>query len=267
METTASSNPLFATEIHSGDSLPTDRHFHPIYEFYYLCSGDIAYFTDDRIITLTAGDLLVLPPHTLHKSIALENPIRKRILLYVDTRFLQELPEAYSLLPKTSVVYHLQGRESITQLIYSLSQEYETQKSSMMLKCLFGELLVRLSRQATIDDTPPIPPVTSDRILEVVAYLNEQYAQDISLSKTAEHFYMNPSYLSRLFKENTGFTFSEYLNKYRIKKAAELLADKSKNVTQIALSVGFNSTNHFCKIFKKMIGTSPLAYRRKLQAN
>jgi len=61
--------------------------------------------------------------------------------------------------------------------------------------------------------------VKKDEILEVVEYINQEYANNISLDLLSKKFYMYPSYLSRSFKKVTGFTYIEYLNKVRIKQA------------------------------------------------
>ncbi len=257
---------LLALEEHTGSSVATGRHFHSLYEFYYLCQGEIAYFIDDRIYTIKKGDLVIIPPRTLHKSITLRKPKRKRILLYLDPSFLQGEPEASRLLPADPAFFHLGEQERLQRIMTEMIIEYKEQRNMLMLKALVCELLVLLQRQNTVDSTVPPDGVSSSRILEVVTYINEGFASELTLTNVAERFYMNPSYLSRLFKQSTGFTFSEYLNKYRVKKAVELLMTTNKNVTEIALATGFNSSNHFCKTFKGIMRVSPLTYRRSLSA-
>ena len=85
----------------------------------------------------------------------------------------------------------------------------------------------------------------------------------ITLSSVSEVFHMNSSYFSTYFKKHTGLNFSEYLNKYRITKAIQLILNTDKNFTDIALSVGFNSSNHFYKTFKSETGMSPREYAKQ----
>ena len=77
---------------------------------------------------------------------------------------------------------------------------------------------------------------------------------------------MNSSYLSRIFKKNTGFSFNEYVNYQRIFSAQDLLKNTTKQITGIAISVGFDSSTHFGRVFKQLTGFTPSAYR-KLYSN
>ena len=265
MEKFFQENTKFTIEEHIGGSLATDRHFHALYEFYYLCQGEIAYFIDDKIYTVKKGDVIIIPPNTIHKSITLKNPKRKRILFYLDKEFLQEFPYAAKLLQTEAAIFQIGTHERLHRIFSELLTEFNKENNPLMLKALICELLVLLNRQQTAVILSE-NNVFSNRILDVVSFINEEFATSLTLSSVAKRFYLNPSYLSRLFKENTGFTFSEYVNKYRIKKAIELLVSTKQNITEIALATGFNSSNHFCKTFKSIMGTSPLGYRKTHRA-
>jgi YesN/AraC family two-component response regulator len=73
---------------------------------------------------------------------------------------------------------------------------------------------------------------------------------------------VSPYYLSRFFKEATGFTFVEYLNSVRIKEAKRLLERSSMKVKLISRKVGFGSVTHFGRVFKLVTGHTPLYYRK-----
>ena len=97
---------------------------------------------------------------------------------------------------------------------------------------------------------------------EIIKYLENNFHKDIQISEIAEKFNINSQYLSRFFKEQTGTTLVSYLNDLRINKAKQLLkSDKSTKISNIAVSVGFNSINHFIKVFRKSEGISPSIYR------
>lgn len=86
---------------------------------------------------------------------------------------------------------------------------------------------------------------------------------DLTLKKTAQKFNMSSCYLSRLFKEGTGFTFIEYLNNVRIREAQSLLVSTDYKVMDICYKVGYNSISHFGRVFKEMTGYSPLQFRQR----
>lgn len=254
----------FSVEEHDGESIVLKQHLHSHYEFYYLCSGEIEYFVDNTIYTLKKGDLVVIPPNTLHNSIVIQNPVRKRILINLNKEFMQNEKEIKW--PGVGI-FHLKDGERIKDLITELSNEQKTGNSVLMMKALMCEFLILLSRRENKNDGYLIQNnPSSELIMKIVDFINKEYFGEITLKTIANMFYVNESYLSRCFKQNTGFNFSEYLNKYRVKKAVELLEETDKNITKVALSVGFNSSNHFCKIFKKIMGCSPLQYKRGKQA-
>jgi len=104
-----------------------------------------------------------------------------------------------------------------------------------------------------------------DFITDAIDFINKNYAQDISLEDVAKHTYMNPGYLSKLLKNYTNETYIDYLTKIRINKAKELLASTNCKVSAIGISVGYNYSQHFHKIFKKVVGITPIEYRKKAQ--
>ncbi|MBS2968493.1 helix-turn-helix transcriptional regulator [Metabacillus sp. KIGAM252] len=96
----------------------------------------------------------------------------------------------------------------------------------------------------------------------IVHYIQEHYSKDLSLQDLSEHFQLTPSYISTIFKEHAGENYKEYLNRFRIEKAKELLADKNMKVNEAARMVGYNNVNTFIRIFKKYVGLSPGQYEK-----
>ncbi|WP_410511719.1 response regulator transcription factor [Paenibacillus sp. BR2-3] len=98
------------------------------------------------------------------------------------------------------------------------------------------------------------------RLLE---YIEEHYAEPLSLTDLAKHFHFNPSYLSSLFTAHNKEGFKEHLNKIRTDKAAELLREDGAPISEISCKVGYGDHSYFCKVFKKYTGLSPSHYRRQ----
>jgi len=93
-------------------------------------------------------------------------------------------------------------------------------------------------------------------------YIDKHYAENITLEHIAEKLYINPVYLSTVFKNETRMNFSKYLTFVRIEKAKEMLRNSEMNLKQVAHSVGYNSTHYFTNRFKSVTGIRPLEYRR-----
>lgn len=100
-----------------------------------------------------------------------------------------------------------------------------------------------------------------DIMHKTLAYLRIHYAEKISLEDMARSVYLSPSYFAKIFKEEQGCTFREYLTAYRIEKSKALLINKSIRIADISAMVGFEDQSYFTKVFKRIVGTSPNKFR------
>lgn len=99
-------------------------------------------------------------------------------------------------------------------------------------------------------------------IQKMEQYIKEHFQEDLSLKKMASLFYLNASYFSVFFKNNTGKNFNEYLTELRIEHAKELLSEKNLKIHQIAFSCGYSDSSYFCRIFRKTTGVTPAEYQK-----
>jgi two-component system response regulator YesN len=100
---------------------------------------------------------------------------------------------------------------------------------------------------------------------KVKLYIAENAHQNLSRESIASYVYLNPDYLSRLFKKSTGLALSEYLLEVRLKEAKKLLIGTSLTVSEIASSIGYTDFSHFSKMFRRMVRMNPLDYRKMNQ--
>ncbi|GMQ57373.1 hypothetical protein AN1V17_17680 [Vallitalea sediminicola] len=110
---------------------------------------------------------------------------------------------------------------------------------------------------------PNIPTkITNITVAKAIEYMNNNYEKTISLTSVAEQLDVNSTYLSRIFKNETKMNFTDYLAAIRIDNAKSLLSSTNKKIKDIAKLCGFYDYRYFCKIFKKIVGLSPLCYRK-----
>jgi len=102
-------------------------------------------------------------------------------------------------------------------------------------------------------------------INRIIDYINTNYASDISLSDASDHIGITESYLSRLFKSKTGYSYLEYLRNHRIKKALELMKNQGRRINEVARDTGFRDMSYFSSIFKKYVGMSPSQYQNGIK--
>lgn len=103
----------------------------------------------------------------------------------------------------------------------------------------------------------------SKSIKQIVSYLSNHLTEPIQLSTVAEQFHINAAHLSRKFKQETSFTFIDYINHQRVEYAKLLFHEGYTSITEVASHAGFNSSSYFSKVFKKNTGISPKAYLKE----
>ena len=101
----------------------------------------------------------------------------------------------------------------------------------------------------------------SPLVQRVITIIDSDLTADLSLRKQAQLLNVNASYLSALFKKETGLTLTEYVSKKRVEQAAFLLRSTGQQIQTVAQNCGIYDVNYFTKIFKKITGKTPKEYR------
>ena len=101
-----------------------------------------------------------------------------------------------------------------------------------------------------------------DKFQCLLDYIEENYAENITLSDLSARWFFNRTYICDLFQKRLGVTLTQYVNDIRIKNAAWLLTNTNKDITHIAYKVGFSDARYFSRIFKKKYGMTCLEYRK-----
>jgi YesN/AraC family two-component response regulator len=99
------------------------------------------------------------------------------------------------------------------------------------------------------------------RISTIAKYINMNYSQNVTLTSISQSFYISKFFLSRSFKETTGVSVTDFINRKRVNEAANLLENTNMSLIEIASAVGFNNQPYFIKIFKHYHGVPPGQYR------
>lgn len=101
-----------------------------------------------------------------------------------------------------------------------------------------------------------------ERIVEIMRYVQSHY-KDVTLEELSDQFHLSTPYLSKYIKEHTGSTFQETVKKARMKKARSMLRETNQTVESIAADVGYETVEHFNRLFKKTYGMTPVQFRRQ----
>ena len=245
--------------------MPTS-HFHEYYELYFLISGDVTHFVEENTYRVTDDEVVIVAPKVIHRTTAIHSDTRTRAILCFSADELDAMEHEEtgitSFLKNIIVSCRKKRFEQIAEILDKMLLEQENENSHVLQRAYLYELLIMLKRQAKTGISSMRSNEGVDiKIQSVIKYINENYSEVLTLEKLAKRFFVSSAYLSRRFKKTTGFSYIEYLVNLRAKKAAEFLETTNRSITEIAVSVGFGSSNHFCKTFKKIMGQSPAAYR------
>lgn len=253
------------------------RHMHDEYEIYYLVDGERCYFIGSQIYHVEKGSLVFINRNQIHQTVQYKNFHHERIAMMLSESFLSDFLAVAGELSLPAFFQKNQGvlklnapdQDYVLSLLNGIAAEMSKQDPGFhtIILTKLARLLIfcqRFRRHASTDASGSLSAsVTHQKVSEVASYISSHYTEASSLDSVAKHFFMSKSYLSRIFKQNTGYTVNEYINISRIQEARKLLMESDMRITQIAEAVGYDSITYFEKIFRSHTGTSPLRYRKK----
>ncbi|WP_169306653.1 AraC family transcriptional regulator [Cohnella pontilimi] len=269
---------IFINRSEPGWHMPLEWH-EPV-EIFYVLSGRGKCYIGEKEYRFKPGHLFVIGSHELHRSELIDDEPFEALVLLFHPRLAQswqledefdplsifyERPEEFSHQLKPGLALSAKLKTGFDLLL----EEYGRKEgfSLRVVGSLLQWLLVELNRAyANNKRYSGLESWKGIRFKEVthqaMEYINAHYHENIHLKSIAEQLRVNPSYLSREFKKNTGYTVVEFISYKRISHAKELLLHTDSQVTEIAFQVGYNNVTHFHWTFKKFIGVSPNKYRK-----
>lgn len=242
----------------------TSIHFHNDYEIYYLLDGNTNYFIGDEIFHISPGSFVFIPKGVLHKTDSKTCLVNERFLINIDDSILDsDIRCILNELCEQRVVNTSKSDFPLFKEITNrIKAEYDGNAPfrMAMLKIYVSELLIKINRKKY--GYKPKYSETEQLIQDISEYISNNYSSDLSLKTLATKFAVSESYLSRKFKELSGFGLNEYIIYVRITKAEQILKTENILITEAAQRCGFNDSNYFSTVFKKLKGTTPLKYAR-----
>ncbi len=247
------------------ETAPCIAHYHDIYEMYYLVEGNRDYLIADEIFNLTADCVALIAPGIIHMT---RGGHYERILVQFEASFLKKFFNEESLSSIFACFKHNFIRipqikqEEIKYLFSKIHKEYVSGDLAVTPLRLAELMLSLESCVNECDQSKETQKFSDDNIAAILKYINDNFSSIESISQIADHFYLNKFYLCHMFKTNVGSTLITYLNNIKISHAIQLIKSTDKNMTDIALECGFNSSVHFCNMFKKFVNMSPSEYKK-----
>ena len=237
-------------------------------ELLYVFEGEGRYIVGSREYAVTAGDLIICNAETLHG----EAPFRthydaKPLCCALSGVHKQELPPGCLISSYQRPVLQLhQYQTPIHQImphIYEL--HIASSHNSDICRQLAISVLLMVEQVLALHDKydrNQIEQKNETLVRQITEYLDCHYTESLSLDKIARYMHISTSYLSHLFKRETGLSPMQYVIHRRIGEAQSLLMETNLPVHLIEERLGFGSSCHLTSMFKKYVGIAPREYRR-----
>ena len=240
-------------------------HCHDTYELYYMLKGRTTYFIEDKIYSVDTGNLVFVLRRVIHNTDNENCKTNERLLVSFEEKLFEgkagDLKE--QLMPLRIICIPDDYLPAVEELLYKIEAEYAQHEKGreLLLELYIQQLLVlicryRCERKVHIRE--------SDKIIYTVSdYIRLHFEQDITLEILSRMFAVSEGYLSRKFKQVTGMGLNQYITLVRISNGEKLLRESNLNVTEVAERCGYNDSNYFAAVFKRVKGVTPLRYRKQ----
>ncbi|MDF2713862.1 MAG: AraC family transcriptional regulator [Paenibacillus sp.] len=254
-------------------------HTHQGIEILYVYEGSGHVILDDRFYAVNPRTLIIFKPFQLH-CIRMDIPPKYTCSLFkVKPSFLDQcahfLPRCHDMI--SGFINHNESRQIFqlndaqhVQLDDRFRNLFETLRTSplnmheeaviLFVLNFFVDLTIKIMPNANAGQ--PIKPFrTTQRVGEVLKWIDANYKEQFKLDKLAEDLHYSASYMSKLFRRQTGKSIPEYVTEKRLEQARILLHTQTLSVEEISEQTGFNSPSYFIRTFKNKYGVPPHQYR------
>ncbi len=244
-----------------------ETHFHADFELLYVLKGELLLSCNGETHLMREDAFYLINTGCRHGWSAEGSVLAGSILIDIE--------RITDLFGNTPVMFHCDSNElrpedaaSIRELVYRLftySRAAEG-RGRLLFNSLSYQLVYQLTNQCLASKNDPVWNYPQDgprrRTYDILRYVNENYAQPITLASLAERLNLTTPYLSKLFKEQFGTTFLSYLQSVRLKHAEGDVLNSEKSLTRIALDNGFPNSASFIRRFRQEYGVTPSEYRK-----
>ena len=244
-------------------------HSHNYYEILYICSGNIQYLVRSERYRIQKGDVLIIPPGVSHQPLLQEGrtEIYKRYVLWLSTDFIKGIvplfPDNDFLCP---TLLRTAGTRwsSISNKFYAGIKETE-QKDAGWQASVYGntmELITMLYRAVLDKDLVPLKSEIPELLDNILVYIEEHLAENITLDDTGKRFFVSRSTISNIFRKEIGISFYRYVTQRRLVAAKNYILE-GLSMENIAENVGFSDYSSFYRAFKQEYGISPRQFKEQ----
>lgn len=245
-------------------------HSHNYYEIYVFLKGEVQIVLKDHIFNIKKGDVVILPPYYVHNL----NPVNvtyeyERQYLWITENCLSSFQfHEYNLLKPLldtekmgKFNYHIDNEDDFNIISTSMdkiraSKKHNLYGKEMMNRSYIIQIFTILNSYILKENLDVPSDQTSSLVSQVITYINENFAEDLSLALLCEKFYSNKQSLSQIFKKYTTLTLHNYITLSRISHAKQFICS-GVIPSKVHIMCGFNNYTTFYRAFQKIEGITP----------
>lgn len=238
-------------------------HWHENIEIIHNYEGRCVVNYGNEIIELSPGDTCVINSKEIHGLCGTRSK-SKNAYFILSEKFCAEM----GFFTSSTVFQKKITDPRLNELFLRIEREYKSAddyKESGLKIALLSVLLI-LSRDYTVSRAPESTTPKMALTKRIMSFLREHYTEDVTMEMLEEQFQYSRFYISRVFKEISGKAIVGYLNEIRVSHARDMLVGGALGVAEIASICGFESQSYFGKVFKRIVGVTPLEYRTEKSA-
>lgn len=247
-------------------------HYHDFHKLLLFLGGNVTYHVEGRSYALKPYDLVFVGAGEVHCPSVSEDADYERIIIYISPEyaatagrsddlshcFRQAAQQHSNVLRPDNV-----PENRILSVLKELQRTYQMPDyaDELYRNTLFLELMILLNRSALRRDLPFLEDThANEKILGILAYINEHLTEELSIEALCEHFFLSRYYLMHTFKTETGYTIGNYIATKRLLHARELILSGTP-ITEACFACGFRNYSTFSRAYKKQFSTSPRSLR------
>ncbi|KWX72454.1 hypothetical protein AMQ84_24590 [Paenibacillus riograndensis] len=267
---------IWEYQIYTDDHYKGYYHWHQCCEVMYVHSGQGNVVVNQQMYEIRSGMLFFFQPYQLHRiysEVSRECPF-VRTIFYIDPHTAEHLLSGFA---KRKAVFSALWQGQNTYCGFDLSssagavdwiyKHYNLCRNSAMEEDTedITIMLLQLLSCLGTGENSLIQPEERRNLRyseQIMSWIEEHYQEEVNLEQLAAETHLSKSYVSRVFHQETGGRLVDYLTARRIKQACRLLSTTDMPVEQIGIAVGFPNASYFNQLFKRVLGTTPLKYRK-----
>lgn len=243
------------------------------YGISYTVSGHRKYIMPHMIGFLSDGCVGVTPKNVYHRTSFIDDTPYERFVLKFTDSAINPLLDAIGSEQFESLysypVYHFAPdiQMKIYGIFCDMLYEYEhyQKESDLILRGMLHHLIMTVIRfHQPFNPTEVELSKADTSVLKAIKYMENNFLNSPSLIETAAYVNFSPAHFSRLFKKVIGVPYSEYLNYIKVEMGRKLLLTTDLSIGEIAQLSGFDNSNYFCNVMKKLLGDNPSNIRRSI---